>query len=419
MGLEPEDAADKGGRILILGAGHAGGTAAAFLRQQGWSGPITLLGEEPIAPYQRPPLSKAWLKGEADAASLALRPESFYVDKDIALRLGERAERIERAPTGGEVVLGGGGRMPYDRLIVATGSRARRIPLPGLELEGVLELRTVADADRLKAALGPGVRLAVIGGGYIGLEAAASGRALGAEATVIELQPRLLARVAHAALSEFVHRYHREHGVVFEMSTAVKALEGHGGRVSAVRLADGRAIDCDVALVGVGAVPNQELAEAARLACDNGVVVDLEARTSDPLIHAIGDCTQRPLPLYGTTGRLESVPNALEQARQAAASLCGTKPPPPETPWFWSDQFDLKLQIAGLPIGAVRTIVRGEPSTARFAVFHLDDQDRVQAVEAINAIPEFMAGRQLIGSRKPVRPDRLADLSVSMKEVAA
>ena len=406
------------GRILILGAGHAGGSIAALLRQQGWTGPVTLVGEEPIAPYQRPPLSKAWLKGEADAASLALRPDSFYAEHDVDLRLAVRAEAIVRRGGGGEVALSSGETLAYDKLVLATGSRARRIPLPGLELEGVLELRTAADADRLKAALKPGVRLAIIGGGYIGLEAAASARALGAEATVIELQPRLLARVAHETLSAFVHDYHRARGVEFLLAAGVAALEGEG-RVSAVRLSDGRAVVCDVALVGVGAVANQELAEAAGLTCANGVVVDLAARTSDANIHAIGDCTQRPLPLYGCTGRLESVPNALEQAKQAAADLCGTKPPAPETPWFWSDQFDLKLQMAGLPLGAVRTIVRGAPSTARFAIFHLNAEDQVQAVEAVNAPPEFMGGRQLIGSRKPVSPDRLADPSASMKEVAA
>ena len=411
--------AETDGRILILGGGHAGGTAAALLRQQGWTGPITLVGEEPVAPYQRPPLSKAWLKGEADAASLALRPDTFYAEQGIRMRLSTRAERLVRREEGGEVVLQGGETLAYDRLILATGSRARRIPLPGLDLEGVMELRTAADADRLKAALTPGARLTVVGGGYIGLEAAASALALGADATVIELQPRLLARVAHEALSAFVHDYHRAQGVRFELASGVEALEGEQGRVCAVRLSDGRRIACDAVLVGVGAAPNQELAEAAGLRCDGGVEVDLTARTSDPCVYAIGDCTRRPLPLYGCTGRLESVPNALEQAKQAAADLCGTRPPPPETPWFWSDQFDLKLQIAGLPIGVTRTLVRGTPSTARFAVFHLGAEDHVLAVEAINAAPEFMAGRQLIAARRPVRPERLADPAVSMKEVAA
>ncbi len=407
------------GRILIVGAGHAGGTAAALLRQQGWTGPVALVGEEPVAPYQRPPLSKAWLKGEADAASLALRPDAFYADAAIEMRLGVRADRIERGDDGGQVFLVGGEALTYDKLILATGSRARRVALPGLELDGVLELRTAADADRLKAALAPGVRLAIIGGGYIGLEAAASARALGADVTVVELQPRLLARVAHETVSTFLHAYHKTQGVTLRLAAGVSAIEGAAGRVCGLRLGDDEELGCDIVLVGVGAVPNQELAQAAGLACEDGVVVDLAARTSDSHVHAIGDCTQRPLPLYGRQGRLESVPNALEQARQAAADLCGTTAPATETPWFWSDQYDLKLQIAGLPLDAVRTIVRGEPSTARFAVFHLNASDQVQAVEAINAPPEFMGGRQLIGSRKPVCIERLGDVSISMKEVAA
>jgi 3-phenylpropionate/trans-cinnamate dioxygenase ferredoxin reductase subunit len=414
--------ADLSGRIVILGAGHAGGTVAALLRQLGWTGSVALIGDEPLAPYQRPPLSKAWLKGEADAASLALRPDSFYAEQEIELRLSARAVAIDRAA--GVVLLEDGERLPYDRLILATGARARRIALPGIELEGVMELRTAADADRLKAALTPpeagGVRrLAVVGGGYIGLEAAASARALGADATVIEMQPRVLARVACEPLSVFMQDYHRQKGVAIELSAGVAGLEGDDGRVSGVRLADGRLLACDAALVGVGAMPNQELAQAAGLHCDGGVVVDLTAKTSDPAVYAIGDCTRRPLPLYGQMGRLESVPNALEQAKQAAADLCGTKPPACETPWFWSDQYDLKLQIAGLPIGAEQILVRGEPATGRFAVFHLTADHRVQAVEAINAAPEFMAGRQLIGSRKPVAPDKLRDITVSMKNVAA
>ncbi len=407
---------------MILGAGHGGGTVAALLRQLGYAGEIQLIGEEPIAPYQRPPLSKAWLKGEVDAEALALRPESFYAEHRIELRLNTRVTVIVREATGaaaGAVVLEGGEAVPYTRLIIAAGARARRLSLPGRELEGVLELRTAADADALKAVLGPGKRLAVVGGGYVGLEAAASARALGAEVTVIEMQPRVLARVACETLSEFIQDYHRDKGVVFELAAGVAGHEGTGGRVSAVRLTDGRAIACDAALVGVGAVPNEELAAAAGLVCDNGIVVDGAARTSDPAIYAIGDCTRRPLPLYGCMWRLESVPNALEQAKQAAADICGTKPPAPETPWFWSDQYDLKLQIAGLPLDVAQTVLRGHPSTARFAVFHLNADNQVQAVEAVNAPPEFMAGRQLIGSRKSVAPDKLRDMSVSMKEVAA
>jgi 3-phenylpropionate/trans-cinnamate dioxygenase ferredoxin reductase subunit len=418
---------DPNQHIVIVGAGHAGGSAAAFLRQYGFAGSITLIGEEPIAPYQRPPLSKAWLKGEADGESLLLRPLSFYAENDIELRLDVRVERLDRAAK--TVVLRGGETVPYDTLILATGRRARRIPLPGIELAGVLELRTAADADRLKAALsapGPGENakwLAVIGGGYIGLEAAASARALGAEAVVIEKEARVLARVACEALSTFFQDYHRQKGVVFELGAGVEAIEGQDGRAVGVRLSDGRLIAADAVLVGVGAVANDELAKEAGLECDNGVLVDLAAKTADPAIYAIGDCSRRPLPHYERIGHLESVPNALEQAKQAAADITGRAPPPHEVPWFWSDQYDLKLQIAGLPHDATQIVIRGEPAptpgAAHFAVFHLTADHRLQAVEAVNAAPEFMAGKQLIASRKPVAPDKLRDMSISMKEVAA
>ncbi len=407
---------DVGGRVVVVGAGHAAGALAAELRRQGWAGPITLIGDEPYPPYQRPPLSKAWLKGEADADALALRPDSFYAEHQIALRLGTRATGLDLA--GRAVRLSDGSELAYDALVLATGARARALPLPGAALDGVMALRTAQDADRLKAALRPGARLVVIGGGYIGLEAAASARALGAEAVVLEREPRLLARVACPELSAFFLARHRAEGVRFAFDAAVEAIEGSGGRATAVRLADGEAIAADLVLVGVGAQPNVELAQAAGLACDNGIVVDLEARTADPAVFAIGDCTARPLPIYDRRQRLESVPNALEQAKQAAAALCGKPAPTPETPWFWSDQYDVKLQIAGLPFDVASTVLRGDPGEGRFAVFHLDAQGRVQAVEAVNAPPEFMGGRLLIASRRQVDPERLADPAVSMKAVA-
>jgi 3-phenylpropionate/trans-cinnamate dioxygenase ferredoxin reductase subunit len=407
---------ELGGRVVIVGAGHAGGSAAALLRQWGWTGPITLVGEEPLAPYQRPPLSKAWLKGEAGPEDLELRPDSFYAEQHLTLRLNTRVARIDRS--GHAVVLAGGEAVPYDRLILATGARARKLPIQGADLDGVLELRTAADAETLKHRLGPGKRLAIIGGGYIGLEAAASARALGADVVVIERETRLLARVACAALSEFFLDYHRGQGVTFALGAQMEAIQGRDGKVAAIRFANGDPIACDTVLVGVGAVPNQELAEACGLDCADGILVDLAARTEDPAIWAIGDCTRRPLPLYGTVGRLESVPSALEQAKQAAADITGHTPPAAEVPWFWSDQYDLKLQIAGLPIGVSETVIRGEVRRAAFAVFHLDDQRRVQAVEAVGAPAEFMGGRQLIASRKPVALDRLRDMSVPMKVVA-
>ena len=402
--------------VVIVGAGHAGGSVAAFLRQYGHEGRIVLIGDEPLLPYQRPPLSKAWLKGEADADSLSLKPADWYAENNVMLRLGGVAERINRSEK--TVALASGEVIPYDFLVLATGARARELPIPGADLAGVLALRTAADAEQLKNALGPDKRLAVVGGGYVGLEAAASARALGSHAMVIERESRVLARVACETLSHFFQDYHGKHGVAFELNAGVAAFEGQDGHVTGVRFTDDRVVACDVALVGVGAVPNDELAKDAGLSTVNGVVVDLEARTDDPAIFAIGDVTHRPLPLYDRQFRLESVPNALEQAKQAASAILGRPGPAPETPWFWSDQYDLKLQIAGLPFDADRQVVRGDIAAAKFAVFHLKG-NLIQAVEAVNAPPEFMAGKQLIAKRTPVDADKLADPSVSMKEVAA
>ena len=408
--------------IVIVGAGHAGGSAAAFLRQFGFTGPLTLIGEEPVPPYQRPPLSKAWLKGDIGSEALLLRPAGFYAEHEITLHLGTRVMAVDRAAK--ILRLDAGRTIAYDRLILATGRRARRLVIPGADLNGVLELRTMADADRLKAALtGRDGRLVVIGGGYIGLEAAATARALGTSVVVIEKEARVLARVACEVLSHFFQAVHRAHGVAFELGMGVDAIAGRDGRASGVLLSDGRRIDADAVLVGVGAIANDELAVAAGLECANGIVVDLDTRTADPLIHAIGDCSHRPLPHYNSTGHLESVQNALEQARRAASDIVGRPQPLHEVPWFWSDQYDLKLQIAGLAPGASRLVVRGEPQPGagrpRFAVFHLNAEDRLQAVEAINAAQEFIVGKQLIGSRKPVDVTRLADPAIAMKDVAA
>ena len=405
---------DRG--VVIVGAGHAGGTAAALLRQYGYDKPIVLIGEEPLIPYQRPPLSKAWLKGEADGDSLALRPLEFYAEHDIGLRLGVEATGIDRIHR--TVSLSDGSTVAYDHLILATGARARKLDVPGAALGGVQVLRTAADAEAIKAQLGVGRTLAVVGGGYVGLEVAASARALGAGVVVLEREPRLLARVACDVLSTFFQTYHEDRGVRFELAAEVTGFVGHGPRVAGVTLADGRTIACDSAVVGVGAIPNDALAVAAGLDVEGGILVDLEARTSDPAIFAIGDVTRRPMPIYGRMFRMESVPNALEQAKQAAAAITGRPAPAGETPWQWSDQYDLKLQIAGYPFDSDRIVVRGDPATASFAVFHLSG-DRVQAVEAINAPPEFMMGRKLIGERRAVDVEKLADRAVSMKEVGA
>ena len=401
--------------VVVIGAGHAAGAFAAALRQGGYADPVTLVGAEPVAPYQRPPLSKAWLRGEAKQDDLLLRPLAFYAEKSIELRLATRVLAIDRGAR--RVTLEGGGTLDYDHLVLATGSRLRALEVPGVHSRGIYELRSVADAERIKAALGAGKRLAVVGGGYIGLEVAASARALGCEVTVIEREARLLARVASETLSDFFARCHVAHGVAIVLGASVAGFDEIDGDLSAVRLADGRVFGCDVAVVGIGALAEDSLAAAAGLECRNGVVVDQNTLTSDPAIHAIGDCTLRPVSRYGLALRLESVPNALEQAKQAAAAICGKPAPKPEVPWFWSDQYDVRLQIAGLPIDVARQVVRGDPAAGRFAVYHLNATGVLQAVEAVNAAPEFVAARQWVAARQVIDAARAADMALTVKQI--
>ena len=403
-------------RVVVIGGGHGGGSAVAFLRQLHFAGAITLIGDETLLPYHRPPLSKGWLKGEVDGDSLALRPERFYAEANIHTLLDTTVAAIDR--TARELTLRDGSRVPWDHLILATGARARPLAVAGAGSHGVLTLRSAADADRLKQAITPGMRLAVVGAGYVGLEAAASARALGADVTVIEREARVLARVASPPLSAFYEACHRAHGVAFELNAEVEAFEAHDNRVTGVLLRDGRVIPCDAALVGVGAIANDELAREAGLTCEAGVVVDLEGRTSDPAIFAVGDVTFRPMPLYERMARLESVPNAVEQARRAVCAITGATPPPHEVPWFWSDQYDVRLQIAGVPFEVDELVVRGDPASNKFAVFHLLGH-RVRAVEAVNATAEFIIGKKLISAGTQIVPALLRDAAVSMKSLAA
>ena len=402
--------------IVVLGAGHAGGSVVAFLRQFGATAPITLVGDEAALPYQRPPLSKAWLKGETTEAKLLLRPEKFYADQNIALRLGARAARIDRENRA--LVLQDGDRLNYSHLIVATGARARR--LPGLDdLGGILHLRTMQDAEQIRQAMQPDGTLVVVGGGYVGLEVAATARSFGMNVVVVERENRLLARVASEPFGSFIEDSFRHRGVRIELGCTIETFENEAGRISAVRLSNGNRIACNAVLIGIGAVPNDELMREAGLICSDGVTVDHAARTSDEAIFAIGDCTCRPLPLYDTSGRLESVPNAVEQARQAAAAICQRALPKPEVPWFWSDQFDLRIQIAGLRIGVTESIVRGDPASSSFAVFHLDKDAAVRAVEAVNATTDFMAGKQFINQGKRVVREKLSNAALSLQDIAA
>ncbi len=400
-------------RVVIIGAGHAGGSVAAQLRQDGFTGAICLIGEEPVVPYQRPPLSKAWLAGASSLDHVILRPQDWYHDNDVELRLGTRVAAIDRSAK--NVTLQGGETIGYDALVIATGARPRVLGLPGEDLDGVLSLRSLADAEALKAAMQPGKTIVLIGAGYIGLEVAATARKAGLKTIVVEREMRSAARVASETMSLFLERYHGDHGVEFIFNAAAKGFSGSGS-VSAVELADGRVLDCDLVLVGAGVVPNDELAREAGLECSNGINVDAEARTSDAAIFAVGDVSFRPLELYNINFRLESVPNALEQARCVAHVLAGKPPHTPEVPWFWSDQYDLKIQLAGLPLDASSQLVRGDPATGKFAVFHLQGTI-VRAIEAVNSPPEFMFGRKLIAAGTRVDLERLGDASVSMKDV--
>ena len=398
-------------RTVILGAGHAGGSAAAFLRQYGYEGEIVLIGDEALPPYQRPPLSKAWLKGEADAESLSLRPLEFYAEAGIDLRLSTTAANLDRQNK--RVQLSNGETLSYDHLILATGSKPRPFPIEGGDHPDLLMLRTTVDAERLKAALQPEAHLILIGAGYVGLEAAASAIALGAKATVIEREARVLARVASEPLSRYFTRLHQDKGVA--LITKAEVLKIKDGKT--VHLSDGQVLTGDAVLVGIGALAADDLAREAGLSCGNGIVVDHEARTNDPAIFAIGYCAHRPLPHSSSQGRLESVPSALEMAKQAAAAITGHKAPVVEVPWFWSDQYDTKLQIAGLSAGADQVLVRGDENSSSFAVFHLKG-DKIVSVEAVNSPADFMGGKLLIAKKTPVDVTKLSDPSHSIKLVA-
>lgn len=402
-------------RILVIGAGQAGGQAVISLRQGGFEGRITLVGDEPAPPYQRPPLSKAYMKGELEADRLWIRPLDFYSENRVdlvtglaatGLDLGSKVIAFERGPSLG-----------WDKLILATGARPRRLAFEGAALPGVFELRTLRDADLIRPHLAAGKRMVVVGAGYIGLEAAAVANQLGLAVTVIEAQPHVLSRVAGPEIGQFFVGLHGAKGVEFRLGAQIEAFEG-GAAVTAVRLAGGERIGCDVALVGVGVLPNQEIAAEAGLACANGVRVDAAMRTSHPDVYAIGDVALRPLTHYGREGRLESVHNAIEGGKLAAASILGQPAPAIEAPWFWSDQYDLKLQTAGLWTGADAHVVRGEPGSGRFAVFYLQ-AGRVIAVDAVNAAPEYIVGKRLVAASATVAPADLADTSVSMKDIGA
>jgi 3-phenylpropionate/trans-cinnamate dioxygenase ferredoxin reductase component len=403
-------------RVVIVGAGHGGANVAAILRQYGFKGDLVVLGSEHEMPYQRPPLSKEFLKEGLAAEDLLIKPEEFYAEQNIDLRLGVTVAGIDRDHK--MVVLHDQPDIAYDALVLATGAEARRLQVPGVDLPNVCELRTRGDATFIAERVGPGTRLVIIGGGYVGLEVAASARHLGAEVTVLERESRVLGRVASVELADWLTTHHMRQGTQIHTSADVAAFRaGAEGSVAVVVLADGREFPCDVALVGVGALPSDALARSAGLACDHGIVVDGSARTSDPAIYAVGDVTRRPLYHYDGAFRLESIPSAVEQAKQAACAIVGRERPKPEVPWFWSDQFDLKVKIAGILVDVQQSIVRGLPDDSRFAVYHCRD-GRVVAVESVNSGSDFMASKQLIDRATVVDLDKLRDPAVSIRDVA-
>jgi 3-phenylpropionate/trans-cinnamate dioxygenase ferredoxin reductase subunit len=391
--------------LVVVGAGQAATQAAQTLRQQNYPGAITLLGEEPYPPYQRPPLSKKYFSGETPRERLLLRPQAFYAEKGIALELGVRVEELDAAAHA--LRLRDGRTLRYDKLLIATGSRPRTLAAPGAELAGVHHVRTIADIDALNANLQPGARVVVIGGGYIGLEMASVARQRGFAVTVLEAADRVLGRVVCEQVSAFFTDLHRAAGVEVHVGAAVRAVSGHG-RVEAVETADGRSFPCDAVIVGIGIAPNLELAEAAGLECANGIRVDEHARTADSDVLACGDCTSHPLALYARTVRLESVPNAVHQAKVAAATLLGGASAYSEIPWFWSDQYDVKMQIVGLLHGYDTAVLRGDPARKSFAVYYLANR-RLLAVDAVGSPREFAHAKKLIGAAFTIDAEVLRD----------
>jgi 3-phenylpropionate/trans-cinnamate dioxygenase ferredoxin reductase subunit len=400
--------------VAVVGAGHGGTAVAALLRQHGFPGHITLIGSETHQPYHRPPLSKSTTVGESISAEL-LRPDEFYTTQDIDLRLGTHVERVDTDRS--VLQLAGGDVVQYDAMVLATGARALQLRLPGADLPQVRTLRTFDDALWLHDALMPGNHLVVVGAGYVGLEVAALARSRGASVTVIEGAPRVLGRSAGADVAEWLTRYHRSRGTEIILNAAVGGfVADESGNLASVQLED-RQIDCDLVVVGVGAEPCDDLALSAGLSCDRGVIVDDRGRTSVPHIYAIGDMTRRPLPPYEGLFRLESIPSASEQAKQVTADILGLPAPQPEVPWFWSDQYDLKLQIAGMPAHGEKPVVRGDIDTGRFAIYHLDGADRVVAVEAMNSPGDFLAGKKFIANQMTINARDLSDTQTSLKDL--
>lgn len=403
--------------VLIVGAGQAAAQAAISLRMANFTGTITMVGAEAVPPYERPPLSKDYLAGEKEAARLLLRPEAFWADKDVTLHLGTRVAAVN--PEAHTVTTDAGEHLGYGDLIWAAGGSPRPLPLPGADSHNVHMIRTIADVDALRADLEGGGPVVIIGGGYIGLEAAAVLVKQGHKVTLLEALPRVLARVAGEAVSRFYEEEHRAHGVDLRLSAAIEALETDAGRVTAVRLAGGERLPAAAVIVGIGLMPSVEPLLAAGASGGNGVDVDAFCRTALPHIYAIGDCAAHENRFAeGARIRLESVQNAVDQAKTAVGTILGDPQPYTATPWFWSNQYDLRLQTVGLSTGHDATVLRGNPDARSFSLIYLKG-GRVIALDCISAAKDFIQGRALVEKGAVIDPARLADAGTPLKELLA
>jgi len=400
-------------RVVIAGAGHAAGQLVASLKQQKFDGQIVLIGDEAYLPYQRPPLSKKFLSGDLAAERLYVKPPAFYDDPQIELRLETVITKIDRDSK--TLRTESGDDISYDKLILALGSRVRRLTIDGADLAGVHYLRSIDDVDGIRAEMQNRKNAVIVGAGYIGLEVAAVTRQLGLDVTVIEMADRVMSRVVSPEISDFYQIEHTNQGVRLRLSTGIQAMHGEG-RIDAVETEDGELIPADFVVVGVGILPNTELAIEAGLRVDDGIVVDDRCQTSDPSIYAVGDCTRHPNAIYDRQLRLESVHNALEQAKTAVINICGGQSHYSQVPWFWSDQYDLKLQIAGLSTDYDDVIIRGNPADRSFACLYLRD-GRLIATDAVNSPKEFVHSKALIAGRKQLDRDRLADTDIPLKDL--
>ena len=402
--------------VVIIGAGHGGAQAAIALRSNGFAGSILMIGREPELPYERPPLSKDYLARDKEFARLAIRPAQFWEDKQVTMLLGREVTALD--PQAHRVTLGDGGTVEYGKLIWAAGGDPRPLTCPGADLAGIHAVRTRADVDALMAELDAGRRqVVVIGGGYIGLEAAAVLTKLGCTVTLLEALPRVLARVAGEAISAFYEAEHRQHGVDLRTGAAVERLVGAEGRVSGVQLADGTVIPAGLVIVGIGIIPAVGPLLAAGAGGGNGVDVDALCRTSLPDVYAIGDCAAFACAFAdGAVMRVESVQNANDMATCVARDICGTGEPYHATPWFWSNQYDLKLQTAGLSVGHDQTVLRGDPASRAFSVCYLR-KGRLVAIDCVNAMKDYVQGRKLIEQGLSPDPALLADPAVPLKDL--